>query len=227
MLSSFICESRMKDIAIYGAGGFGREVACLIRMINEAQPDKSDRWNLIGFFDDWQPTGTHNEYGEVLGNIESLNRYDKKLAIAIAIGSPNVVKSVFEKIESPKIYFPNLIAPSTIFLDRKNITLGRGNIICSQCLFSCHVSIGDFNIFNGYIPLGHDTTIGNFNVIMPSVNISGAIRIGNGNFIGVQSVLLQRIKIGNNVRIGANSVVIRNTKDGHLYMGNPATIVKL
>ena len=227
MLSSFICESRMKDIAIYGAGGFGREVACLIRMINEAQPDKSDRWNLIGFFDDGQPAGTRNEYGEVFGNIDTLNRYDKDLAVAIAIGSPSVVKSVFEKIENPKIYFPNLIAPSTIFLDGTNITLGRGNIICSRCLFSCHVSIGDFNIFNGYIPLGHDTTICNFNVIMPSVNISGAIRIGNENFIGVQSVLLQHIKIGNNVRIGANSVVIRNTKDGHLYMGNPATIVKL
>ena len=217
----------MKDIAIYGAGGFGREVACLIRMINEAQPDENERWNLIGFFDDGQPAGTRNEYGEVLGNIDTLNRYWQELAVAIAVGSPSVVKSVFEKIENPKIYFPNLIAPKTIFLDRTNITLGHGNIICSRCLISCHVSIGNFNIFNGYIPLGHDTVIGNFNVIMPSVNISGAIQIGNENFIGVQSVLLQCIKIGNNVRIGANSVVIRNTKDGQLYMGNPATIVEL
>ena len=217
----------MKDIAIYGAGGFGCEVACWIRMINEAQPDKTERWNLIGFFDDGQSAGTRNEYGKVLGNIDTLNRYDKELAVAIAIGSPNAVKSVYEKIENPKIYFPNLIVPNTTFLDRSNIVLGRGNIICGRCSFSCHVSIGDFNIFNGYITLGHDTTIGNFNVIMPSVNISGTIRIGNENFIGVQSVLLQRIKIGNNVRIGANSVVIRNTKDGNLYIGNPATIVKL
>ena len=38
----------MKDIAIYGAGGFGREVACLLRRINEQAP----QWNLRGFFDD-------------------------------------------------------------------------------------------------------------------------------------------------------------------------------
>ena len=38
----------MKDIAIYGAGGFGKEVACLINRINEKDPS----WNLIGFFDD-------------------------------------------------------------------------------------------------------------------------------------------------------------------------------
>lgn len=38
----------MKDIAIYGAGGFGREVACLLNAINA----NDAIWNLIGFFDD-------------------------------------------------------------------------------------------------------------------------------------------------------------------------------
>lgn len=35
----------MNDIAIYGAGGFGKEIACLIYWINEVKP----QWNLIGF----------------------------------------------------------------------------------------------------------------------------------------------------------------------------------
>lgn len=35
------------------------------------------------------------------------------------------------------------------------------------------------------------------------------------------------VEIGNNTRIGTNSVVIRNTKDGNLYMGNPARLIKL
>ena len=38
----------MNDIAILGAGGFGREIACLIDKINQNKP----QWNLIGFFDD-------------------------------------------------------------------------------------------------------------------------------------------------------------------------------
>ena len=33
----------MNDIAIYGAGGFGKEIACLIYWINEVKP----QWNLI------------------------------------------------------------------------------------------------------------------------------------------------------------------------------------
>ena len=45
-----IINAIMKDIAIFGAGGFGREVACLIRIINESASEP--KWNLIGFFDD-------------------------------------------------------------------------------------------------------------------------------------------------------------------------------
>ena len=50
----------MKDIAIFGAGGFGREVACLIKRINKQQPNT---WNFIGFFDDDEKIwGAWNEY---------------------------------------------------------------------------------------------------------------------------------------------------------------------
>lgn len=208
----------MKDIAIFGAGGFGREVACLINRINEHQPT----WNLIGFFDDGVAKGTRNEYGVVLGGMDELNRWDKPMSVVIAIGSPNAICSIVNKIKNQKFDFPNIVAPNVTFLDKHAVTIGRGNIICSNCLLSCNVAIGDFNVFNGFIPIGHDTSIGNYNVFMPSVNISGGVQIGDCNFFGVQSVVLQYIKIGNNVRLGANSVMMRNAKDGILYMGNPA-----
>lgn len=213
----------MKDIAIYGAGGFGREIACLINLINKETP----RWNLIGFFDD-DPNlkGTRNEYGEVLGGKDVLNNWEKPLDVVIAIGSPTVLRKVAEGIQNPLVDFPNLIAPTALFLDKDNVRMGKGNIICSSCLISCNVTIGDFNIFNGHVPVGHDTEIGNYNVVMPSVNISGGVKMGDENFLGVQSVVLQYVKIGNLVRLGANSVLIRNAKDNLLYMGNPAVKVK-
>lgn len=56
---------KVKDIAIFGAGGFGREVACLLRKINAVEPT----WNFVGFYDDgleirfarvlWQNTWRH------------------------------------------------------------------------------------------------------------------------------------------------------------------------
>lgn len=219
-----IIRKNMKDIAIYGAGGFGREIACLINIINK----ESKTWNIVGFFDDNQTLwGTDNGYGVVLGGIDALNERQSPLSIVIAIGVPQTMKAVVDKISNPLVDFPNIIAPSVTFLDEASVRMGKGNIICSSCLISCDIIIGNFNVMNGFIPVGHDTKIGNFNVIMPSTNISGGVIIGDENFLGVKSTVLQYVKIGNDVRVGAGSVVMRNTKNGNLYMGNPATKVKL
>ena len=43
----------MKDIAIFGVGGFGREVLALIKDINKVTPT----YNFIGFFDDGYEKG--------------------------------------------------------------------------------------------------------------------------------------------------------------------------
>ena len=216
----------MKDIVIYGAGGFGREVACLIRLINESE--RETKWNIIGFLDDDEKIwGKDNKYGKVLGGADWLNSYVKPIAVAVAVGSSSAVQAITSRINNPHVEFPNIIAPSVSFLDKKSVRMGKGNIICSSCLISCNVTIGDFNLLNGYIPVGHDAVIGNYNIIMPSTNISGCVSIGDKNFLGVKSTVLQCVKIGNDVRVGAGSVVMRNTKDGYLYMGNPATKVKI
>ncbi|MBD5190632.1 MAG: acetyltransferase [Bacteroidales bacterium] len=213
----------MKDIAIYGAGGFGREIACLLKRINA---ELKEDWNLIGFFDDGIPVGSKNEYGEVLGNIKTINMWKKTLSVVFAIGSPKVVSLLHSKISNKNINFPNIIAPDTLFLDKERVKMGIGNVFCSRCLVSCNIEIGNFNTFNGYITVGHDVVIGNYNSIMPAVKISGGVHIGECNFIGVNSVILQYKSIGNDTTIGAGSVVLRNTKDGNTYVGNPATKVK-
>ena len=72
----------MKDIAIYGAGGFGREVACLIERINKAR--ETPIWNFIGFFDDGIPSTNDYPQGPVLGDINVLNTWKTSLSITVA-----------------------------------------------------------------------------------------------------------------------------------------------
>ena len=214
----------MKDIAIFGAGGFGREVACLIKRINEKEPT----WNFIGFFDDNEALkGTRNEYGEVLGGMKELNEYDGKLSIAIGVGSPNAVKAIVGNIINPNVEYPNLLDPTVQIADENNYELGKGNVFCSNCIISIAVKMGDFNSFNNNTVLGHDDVIGNFNSFMPNVNISGGVKIGDGNFFGVKSTVLQYLKIGNNTKIGGMTLILRNTKDGFLYMGVPGKKIDL
>ena len=212
----------MRDIAIYGAGGFGREVACLIQQINKASDKNKSKWNIVGFFDDNLEKGDRNEYGEVLGGLDELNSWPISLSVVIAIASPKSVKRIAESVTNKKVDWPNIIAPDVTILDRNNLKMGKGNIVCSRCFFSCHVIIGDFNIFNGYVLVGHDNVIGNYNTIMPAVRLSGKLSIGNCNFFGVNSIVLQNLQIGKNTTIGAGSIVFRKTEDGYTYVGNPA-----
>lgn len=209
----------MKDIAIYGAGGFGREVACIINKINEQIPT----WNLIGFFDDGIEKGAEiSRYGKVLGGMYELNAWNKEISIVFAIGVPRILSLLVSKIQNPNINFPNIIHPEVFFADKSTLKIGKGNVIVRACSFSCDVELGDFNQFNSISALAHDVKVGSFNVFMPLSRISGGTSIGELNLFGIGSVILQNIKIGNNTRFSAGCYVMRNTKDGMLYAGNPA-----
>lgn len=209
----------MKDIVIFGAGGLGREVACLIKRINAVKSE----WNLVGFYDDGIEVGTKNEYGAVLGNVHDLANYDNVLSVAIAIGSPKTVKKIVEILSvNEKLRYPNLISPDFNISDTDNYSIGYGNIIQRNCTISCNVKIGNYNILNTGIGLGHDAIVGDYNSFMPAVKISGEVTMGDCNFFGVGSIVLQQLKVGNGIKLGAGSVLMRRAKDDTLYMGNPA-----
>lgn len=212
----------MKDIAIFGAGGFGRETACLINTINKSMI--KPKWNLIGFFDDnlEQKDKTISYYGKCHGGIDVLNKWDSSLSLVISIGNPQAIKSIVNRITNPNIDFPNIIHPDFVINDPLSFQIGKGNIIQSGCSVSCNVEIGDFNVMNGAVVFGHDDIVGNYNTFMPAIRISGGVKIGECNFFGVGSIILQQITIGNNVRLAAGSVLMTRPKDGKLYLGNPA-----
>lgn len=211
----------MKDIAIYGAGGFGRELACLINLQNKEVPT----WNLIGFFDDnLSLKGTHNEYGEVLGGKDELNAWEKPLCVLMAIGSGTIVRKVVGTINNHNVEFPNFFYQPS-FSDENNVEFGKGNIIIDTH-FSCAVKLGDFNMTNGSVVFGHDDVIGSYNTFMPGVRVSGEVKIGDDCFFGVGSIVLQQLKIGDRVKLGAGSVMMTKPKNDSLYIGNPAKLFK-
>ena len=206
----------MKDIAIYGAGGFGREIACLIR-------NTLPEWNVIGYFDDGKEKGASvSPFGEILGGMNELNTWEKEIAIVISIGNPKTVRTIVSKITNSKVSFPNIIHPNFQMLDESTFKIGKGNIITADCRVSCDVSVGDFNVFNGSVIIGHDTKIGSYNSLMPAVRISGEVKMGDGNFFGVASIVLQRVNIGDEIKLSAGSVLMTKPRNGYLYMGNPA-----
>ena len=213
----------MKDIVIIGAGGFGREVASLLKRINAVSPT----WRLRGFYDDdttGKPAGTRNEYGTILGTVDDLNQTARPLSVVLALGSPRALLNVSRRLTNPLIDFPNIIAPEAAILDTDNYSIGHGNILSSFASISCHVSIGNFNVFNNRTSLGHDVEVGDCNVFMTAVRISGSSSIGTANLFGANAVVIPGTRVGQGVTLSAGSVLVRRPKDNSTYIGNPAKL---
>lgn len=102
----------MQDIAIYGAGGFGKEVACILNKINEIQPT----YNLVGFFDDGVHKGTDiSHFGQVLGGLSELNSWEAPISIVFAIGNPGIIETLVKNITNHNVSYPNIIHPDVFF----------------------------------------------------------------------------------------------------------------
>lgn len=209
----------MKHIAVYGAGGLGQEVCCVIKSINSIEK----RWNFIGFFDDGKKKGDEIlHFGSVLGGLPEINEWKEDIDLVLAFGDPNLLRIVHSRITNSNIKFPNIIDPTFSIRDPQSFEIGQGNIIKPGCYLTVNVSIGNFNVLNGSIGIGHDVSIGNYNVFMPGVKISGEVNIGNGNLFGSGSFIKQQLKVGNNVTLSPLSALLSKPKDNNVYIGNPA-----
>lgn len=209
----------MKKIAIFGAGGFGREVAWLIDDINK----RKRQWEIAGFFDDQKKDEKINGY-KILGGINELNRVKEEMCLVVAVGWPDPKKKIIEKINNTRISFPTLIHPSIIMSE--SVEIGVGSIICAGSIITVNIKIGMHVIVNLDCAIGHDVILNDYCSLMPSVNVSGETEIGSGSFLGTGSLIINQKTIGTNSIIGAGAVVIDDIPDNCTAVGNPAKIVK-
>jgi len=212
-----------EDIVIIGAGGHAKEIAYLIEEINR---DKKI-WNLLGYIErDNSNKGSYNGKFQVIGD-ENFLISSKVINAVIAVGAPNIVQSIHERISALKssILFPNIIHPD-ILKKMRGIKIGRGNIICEGNIFTTDISIGSFNCFNRGCNISHDCEIEDYCIINPGVNISGGVKIESNCLIGTGATILQYLEIGKGATVGAGSLAARNVEAGATVVGVPARMVR-
>jgi len=208
----------MRPVAIYGAGGLGREVLMLIRQVNLAAPT----WEPVGFFDDAIPALQSIHGLPILGGMQSLNGWKGQLYIVIAVGDPAAKKEILSGITNPAIRFATLIHPSVQREVFQNITFGEGSIIAAGNIITTDISIGNHVLLNLNCTIGHDVHIGDFSSIMPGCNISGEVEIGEGTYIGTGAAIINRIRTGPYSTIGAGAAVIKDVSPHATAVGIPA-----
>lgn len=213
----------MKDIAIFGVGGFGREVLTLIEDINKTKPT----YRIVGFFDDGHEKGEMVNGYPVLGKTQELNQWPTDISIAISIGNPEIKKRVIDKISNPNVNYPTLIHPNVIIGDWDYVKIGKGCIICAGNMITTNIEIGSFVILNLGCTVGHDTVIKDYAAFMPSCNVSGEVLIEEGVYCGTGVKIINHTSIGKYATVGAGAVVTKPIPGHCTAVGVPAKVVKI
>lgn len=213
----------MREIAIYGAGGFGREVALMIEQINaqNAQP-----WVVSGYYDDNKQKGSVVDGRPVLGNMDDLNQVRSPLAVVVAIAEPVVRRRVRENIKNPNITFPPIFHPSAQLGDLKRNHFEEGVIITGGNFLTTGIRIQAFAIINLCCTIGHDVLLGEFSTVMPGCSVSGAVNIGSTVLIGSGARILPGISVGDQSKVGAGAVVIEDVPVEVTVVGVPARVAR-
>lgn len=212
----------MKDLIIFGASGFGREVAWAVERINKVKPT----WNLLGFMDDNESIQGNviNGY-EVLGKTADIGKYPDVYFVC-AVGASRTREIIIRKLKSvnPNIKFGKVIDPSVEISNL--VTIGEGTIICAHTIITVNIAIGNHVIINLDCTVGHDAVIQDFVTMYPSVNVSGITHIGHAAELGTGMQIIQGKSIGDYSIIGAGAVVTKDIPSKCTAVGSPAKPIK-
>jgi sugar O-acyltransferase (sialic acid O-acetyltransferase NeuD family) len=212
----------MKKIAIFGAGGFGREVAMLIEQINTASPE----WTFVGFYDDGVKKGNIVNGMKVWGGMKELNEHNEELALVFAIGNPITKRKLHRLVNNRHVYYPSIIHPNVLVGDRQFVQIGNGCIICASTIITVNISIGNHVILNLGCTVGHDTTVQDYCSFMPSVNISGEVMVNEAVYAGTGVKIINQVEVGENSILGAGAVVSEDLPANCTAVGVPAKPIK-
>jgi sugar O-acyltransferase (sialic acid O-acetyltransferase NeuD family) len=213
-------EQTALTIAIYGGGGFAREVLQLVKDLSAT----GVRIACAGFLVDpgFPRSGLVSKL-PVLGKADWLEE-NKGVPVTVAIGSPAARRRISERIEQRfGSRIVTLIHPRATIGD--TVSLGSGAIACTGSVATTDILIGVHVQMHVNCTIGHDAVIGNFATVCPGANIGGAVEIGEGAFLGSGATILPRCKIGEWSIVAAGSVVTADVPSNSTVAGVPAKVI--
>jgi sugar O-acyltransferase (sialic acid O-acetyltransferase NeuD family) len=205
------------EIAIYGAGGMGQEVADLILSLGCGE------WNLTGFIDDDCRLAGSEVLGlPVLGSPEWLS--GRSSAVAVAIGAPAARREAWDSLKAigaSKI--PALVHPAAHI--GRGCSLGDGTIVAAHAVLTADVLAGRSVIVNAGATVSHNCRLADFATVAPGAHLAGNVHVGQGAEIGIGASIVQGRTVGEWSVVGAGAVVIEDVEPNSTVVGCPARTI--
>jgi sugar O-acyltransferase (sialic acid O-acetyltransferase NeuD family) len=214
-----------RQIAVYGAGGFAREVAWLVQTCNSG----GERYQIVCFIDDNQIT-----HGTMLNDVpvvslKSARQQFPQASVVGGIGTPKTRQHVMEKADALGFEFETIIHPR---VERSPwIEIGAGTVICAGNILTTNIILGQHVQINLDCTIGHDVVMGDYATLAPGVHISGCVHLGRRVYVGTGAVIIngtqeEPIVVEDDVVIGAGACVTKSIPAGLTVVGVPAKPLK-
>jgi sugar O-acyltransferase (sialic acid O-acetyltransferase NeuD family) len=197
----------MPRLAIYGAGGFGKEVLPIARALYPEVVFVSDEASA-----------------PVLGTpVFSYDDLPEDFEIFLAVADHRVRRRLAAKCVAR--HFPTLIAPSAFI--GPGVEIGEGAIFSHFSVATASARIGRHFHCNGLSFVAHDCVIGDFVTFAAKVSCNGYTIIGDGAYLGSDVTLRNGTRekplfIGAGAVVGCGAVVLKDVEPGTTVVGNPA-----
>lgn len=203
-------------LAIYGAGGLGKEVYELVKQINAIE----SRWSGFCFIDDIHPGRELKGHPVVTLNDLSADEYE----VAVGVGEPAVRQMMAQKARNAGFRLATLIHPLARISD--DVTFGEGCIVCDRAYVSCDCTIGNNVYLQPNCNVGHDCVIGDDSVISAYANLGGTCQIGTRVYIGLNAAIRETTTIGEDTIISMGAIVFNDIGPSVIALGNPARVMR-
>jgi sugar O-acyltransferase (sialic acid O-acetyltransferase NeuD family) len=210
--------------AVYGIGGFGREVAPLA-----VEAAKRDGAGDVVFVDDAGPADARCNGLPVLDFDQLCSPQHRQRQVIIAIGDGKLREKIELKCRQAGLIIGNLVAPTARLLH--DCRLGEGHVLCDQTILTANIVIGRSFQSNLASYIGHDCVIGDYVTFAPRVNCNGNVHIENYAYIGTGAFLRQGtakkpLRIGEGAVVGMAAVVTKDVEPYTVVAGNPARAIR-
>jgi sugar O-acyltransferase (sialic acid O-acetyltransferase NeuD family) len=215
-------DHRGKRFLVIGAGGHGRVVADLIRVLGHS---------VVGFVDDdpaKNDSVVDSTGSRVIMTLQSLMQHldgNSTLPaaadnVALAIGGNGRRLELFTQLRphcAPALIHSGAIVSPTA-------RVGDGSVVFARAAINPEAQVGCAAIINTGAIVEHDCYLEDGVHISPGAVLCGTVAVGARSWIGAASVVIQCRSVGRDCIVGAGAVVVHDLPDGVVAYGNPARV---
>jgi sugar O-acyltransferase (sialic acid O-acetyltransferase NeuD family) len=210
-----------QELLIFGAGGFGREVAS---WAHRAQW-QGRGFKVAAFVDDNLVESELNGF-PVLSLAKAAELHPAAGVLA-TVGQPRVRERMIAKAAELGLRPTAALVHPNVEYDHQYVTFGEGVVVCAGTILTVNIEVESHVQINLDCTVGHDAVLRAYSTLSPGVHISGNVTLEMCSFFGTGAVTVQGLPerpllIGADSTVGAGAVVTKDVAAGTTVVGIPA-----